>query len=157
MFRRSPYAFGNLGDADTSDPNGTRARTVALAVLTGARYELSDQEIDLLHSLSAHHWSECEPEDVRVAEGLVEKGLVVSDLDDERHAALRRRDEDLVATQWNGYAALFHYMTRWHGVSFDESAVSASTLKSRSRAAARAVVDVHGWPPREFQSSAPAR
>ena len=85
----------------------------------------------------------------------MEKGLVVSDLDDERHAALRRRDEDLVATQWNGYAALFHYMTRWHGVSFDESAVSASTLKSRSRAAARAVVDVHGWPPREFAEFGP--
>ena len=42
-----------------------------------------------------------------------------------------------MATQWNGYAALFHHMTRWSGVEFDESAEPASVLKSRSRAAAR--------------------
>jgi putative peptide maturation dehydrogenase len=129
---------------------------VAIAVLTGARYQLSDEEVELLHSLSARRWSECEPDAVPVAEGLVEKGLVVSDVDDERHAALRRRDEDLMATQWNGYAALFHYMTRWSGVSFAESAESASTLKARCRAAARALVDVHGLPPSEFAEFGPA-
>ena len=123
---------------------------MAISVLTGARYELSDEEIDLLQSLSARHWSESEPEALPVAEGLVEKGLVVTDLDDERHTVLRQRDDDLRATQWNGYAALFHYMTRWSGVGFDESTESAATLKSRSRVAARAVVDVHGWPPSEF-------
>lgn len=155
MFRRSPYAFFYLEDGDPSQPHNARARMVGIAVLTGARYELSDDEIDLLHSLSARRWSECDPEAVSVAEALVEKGLVVSDLDDERHAALRRRDEDLMATQWNGYAALFHYMTRWSGVAFDESAESAATLKSRSRAAASALVEVHGWPPSEFAEFGP--
>jgi putative peptide maturation dehydrogenase len=128
---------------------------VGIAVLTGARYELSDDEIDLLRSLGARGWSECDPEGASIAETLVEKGLVVSDVDDERAAVLLRRDEDLMATQWNGYAALFHYMTRWSGVTFDESVESASTLKSRSRAAARAVVEVHGWPPNEFAEFGP--
>jgi putative peptide maturation dehydrogenase len=155
VFRRSPYAFLYLEDGDSSQPHTARARMVGIAVLTGARYELSDDEIDLLRSLSARRWSECDPEGVSIAETLVEKGLVVSDLDDERNAALRRRDEDLMATQWNGYAALFHYMTRWRGVAFDESAESASTLKTRSRAAARAVVEVHGWPPSEFAEFGP--
>jgi putative peptide maturation dehydrogenase len=55
-----------------------------------------------------------------------------------------------MAAQWNGYAALFHYMTRWTGVTFDESGESASTLKSRSRTAAGALVEIHGLPPGEF-------
>lgn len=129
---------------------------VAIGVLTGARYPLSDTEVKLLQSLSARRWSECAPEDSRVAERLVQKGLLVSDHDDEWQAALRRRDEDLMATQWNGYAALFHYMTRWSGVRFDESGESASTLRRRSRGAARALVDVHGPPPNEFAEFDPA-
>ena len=156
MFRRSPYAFFYLDDRDPSDPSAAPARVVAISVLTGTRYELSEEEIGLLHSLSARRWSKCEPGSVRVAQSLVEKGLVVTDLDDERHAVLRQRDDDLRSTQWNGYAALFHYMTRWSGVRFDESAESASTLKSRAREAARALVDVHGPPPNEFAEFGPA-
>lgn len=150
MYRRSPFAFFYLEDDDPADPGPTQARLGAIAVLTGARYQLSDEEGALLRSLSASRWSDCEPDAERLAELLVEKGLVVSDRADERHAALRRRDEDLIATQWNGYAALFHHMTRWRGIKFDDSAEPAHVLRSRSRAAAHALLDVHGPPPAEF-------
>ena len=157
--RRSPYAFLYLEDnpeAASSEDNPEAAssprptRLVAFAVLTGERHPLSAQESCLLQHISASEWCAYEPEAETVVRGLVEKGLVLSDSAEARAARLRRRDADLAATQWNGYAALFHFMTQWRGVGFAETAEQPIALSAHSRAVARAMVDVYGPPPAEF-------
>src|SRR5215211_2578987 len=44
------------------------------------------------------------------------RGLVLSDEPDERLREFRRADEVLSSSQWNVYAALYHFLTKWHDV-----------------------------------------
>jgi putative peptide maturation dehydrogenase len=83
------------------------------------------------------------------ADELVDTGLLLSDGDDERAAALRCRDEALAETEWNRYAALFHFMTQWSGVDLRGDA-DQLRLGPESRAAAREYVEHHGPPPGAF-------
>src|SRR5260370_24732147 len=47
---------------------------------------------------------------------LARKGLILSDEGGADLAELRKREEQLSSTQWNIYAALYHFMTKWHDV-----------------------------------------
>jgi putative peptide maturation dehydrogenase len=149
--RRSPHVFLYLEDDPAPVTTGNGAtHVVALCILTGRRYQLSDDEWALLQGVSAREWSTCDPEAEGTIQSLLENGLLVCDGDDEPLATLRERDENLLAAQWNGYAALFHYMTQWSGVGFVESGEAPVEVKARARTFARALLDVYGPPPGEF-------
>ncbi len=148
--RRSPHVFLYLEDDPAPAPPEPSTHLLALSVLTGARHRLSEDEWALLQRVSAREWSAWDVGAGEVVEGLLEKGLLVSNSADERLESLRERDETLLATQWNGYAALFHYMTQWSGVGFADTGEAPLDIKVRARTVARALFDVYGPPPGEF-------
>jgi putative peptide maturation dehydrogenase len=107
--RLDPRALlrGELPDA----PGGSDV--LALALLTGQRHRLRRDQVELLLSLPAGQWvSAGDLPEAGVGE-LAELGLLISDLDEEPQASLRRRDEALAINQWNLYAAAYHLMTQW--------------------------------------------
>ena len=68
--------------------------------------------------------------------------------------AVRERDEALSASEWNLYAALYHYMTQWTALDIRDTGEDESELATRSVAAAEAFGSEHGPAPPPF---APAR
>lgn len=158
--RRTRYAFFYLEDdhsvdivallGGTAAAAGGQARVLALAMLTGERHQLEREELQLLMSLPAGHWTEVDRVDPDRARSLSEKGLVLSDAEDSRFKALRERDEALYDNEWNLYSALYHYMTQWSGVESREGEEDLMLLHARSKAAAQALVAEHGLPPGEF-------
>ena len=153
---RTPFAFVYLEDDPVARGSISRpARMVALGILTGERHALSDDEFAFLRDVSAFEWTSFDPAAAEIVETLLEKGLLLSDDADLRSTSLRRRDAELRATQWNGYAALFHYMTQWSGVGFAESGEASLDLRASARMAARALLEVHGPPPGEFAEFGP--
>jgi putative peptide maturation dehydrogenase len=155
--RRTRYAFFYLEDTYEPDlmallsgrlPAPAReARISALAILTGERHELSRDEFQLLQTIPAGEWTEC---DVSGVDELADRGLLVSDSGDERRAALRERDEALSGTEWNPYAALYHYMTQWTGVDVREPGEDEYEITETKQKILRAFVAEHGAPPGEF-------
>jgi putative peptide maturation dehydrogenase len=89
----------------------------ALSILQGEVYAISRAELDLALSISAREWVEpAESDRERVLE-LARKGvLVTDDGGDPELARLQARDEHLVASDWNLYAAFHYLMTKWRGI-----------------------------------------
>jgi putative peptide maturation dehydrogenase len=164
VIRRTPYAFFYLEDAggvrtpgDRPDRAGAPG-VLALAILTGQQCRLGREEFDLLAALPAERWVDADGLDPDALRSLAEMGLVVTDSDVGRLAALRARDEALSTNEWNLYAAVYHFMTQWSGVHTwdegqDDAELSAQTgaaaLSARTRKVARAFSAAHGPPPAE--------
>lgn len=156
--RRTDYAFLYLEDPlDVAAlfrgelrTRTTRPRILALAVLTGERHELSREELDVLLAVPAERWVDGDRRDSDTLSDLAHKGLVLSDDKDPRLSALRERDAALSANEWNLYAALYHYMTRWSAVDFRDGGEEELQLGPESKAAAQAFTARHGPPPGPF-------
>ncbi len=157
--RRTAYAFLYLeddylldvrallgGEAPTPAP---QARILALAVLTGESHRLNREQLEVLLSVPAERWIEPEDRDPGVVRELALRGLLVSDADDRQLTALRKRDESLSANEWNVYAALYHYMTKWSAVDFLDGGDQTHFIVE-SQQAARAFVAEYGQPPAPF-------
>ena len=156
--RRTPYALFYLIDDPTLDlaaivagpdplPDAP-ARVVALALLTGKQYPLSHEETQLLRDIPATDWVSKEELGRRSdLDGLLRAGVVVSDSDEPGATVLREREAAFQANEWNLYAALYHFMTRWSGVWMAEGEDEATILSAKSREAARKLVAEHGRPP----------
>ena len=162
--RRTPYALFYLIDDPTLDltaivagpgplPDGP-ARVLALSLLTGKQFPLSHDEAELLRDIPAGDWvSEEEVGRGSDLDGLLRAGVVVSDSDEPGATVLREREAAFQANQWNLYAALYHFMTRWSGVWMAEGEDEATILSAKSREAARKLVAEHGRPPRPTSRS----
>jgi putative peptide maturation dehydrogenase len=155
MVRRSRYALFYLDDSYMVDiaalfegtaPQRGAGAIVALSVLTGERHPLSREELEVLMSVPAERWVEA---DLTHSE-LVRKGLLLSDSDDPEIRRLRSRDEALSANEWNLYAALYHHMTRWHGVDIRGDGPEEIVVGPDADQAGRAFVARHGPPPAPF-------
>lgn len=163
--RRSEYVFlfpRDAGTVDLADLLGgkvTVERTCQLRALSLLRedvFPLRGEEVELLLSVPAGAWV---PEEKAVAgsptEGagrlarLVERGLVLSDGDEPRAAALRRRHEALEAAAWDPVAALYHFMSKWRDRELDVASSDdpLADLVSSSRDLLRELRDRHGDPP----------
>jgi putative peptide maturation dehydrogenase len=143
--RRTPYAFFYLDD--------DAAQVVALAILSGEQHAISAEEFALLQRLPAERWISVSDDEAAAIKSLVDKGLVLSDSDEPRAAALCRRDEALSTHEWNLYAAMYHYMTQWQGV--EAPLVEGDVeLREETRAAAQAFVARFGPPPGPFNEVA---
>src|SRR5262245_6057685 len=125
--RRTEYVFFYCQDRDLLDiPLLLRGRAVleplrqilALSILTGEVHAISTSDLDVLASIPPRTWVETANLDSSEASvsALAGKGLLVSDESDALLAELRQRDELLSSSQWNVYAALYHFMTKWRDV-----------------------------------------
>lgn len=158
--RRTPYAFfyleddyvfdvGSLFDGETPPP-AAKARVLALAMLTGERHQLGRQEVEALLSVPAERWVEDDGRDGETRRGLIEKGLLLSDAEDEMLRRLRDDDERLSACEWNLYAALYHFMTKWSGVDMRAGEETDAGLADTTRASIEDCLIRHGPPPEAF-------
>ncbi len=158
--RRTRYVFFYVEDecvldvaqllrGDLPSP-ASQAQIVALALLTGARQQLSRREFDALLSVPTDGWTDDTVLDRSIAAELTYKGVLLSDSRDERLTALRERDEAMSSNEWNLYAALYHYMTQWSAVDIRNGDDEEIQVAARSRAAIEAFVAKHGPPPSEF-------
>ena len=164
--RRTEYVFFYCQDGESLDVSlllrGEAVlepvrRILALSILTGETHAISSDDLDVLVSFPAKAWveaAELEGGESSVAE-LARKGLVVTDEPDPLLRELRRRDELLSATEWNVYAALYHFMTKWRDVDLekapDEDPTASGELDPR---AAEDWIALHGEPPAHFHSVA---
>ena len=163
--RRTLFAFYYLEDDIRLDPAALlrgeppsppgRARVRALALLTGERHRLEPTEFDVVSRVPATQWIADGGLDPEALRSLAAKGLVLTDAPNGRLAALRERDEALLATEWNLYAAAYHYMTQWSGVEGAAGEEDVALLRANARAAARALLERHGPPPAEFADVRP--
>ncbi len=158
--RRTTYAFfyledDYLVDARTLLTGGApepslQARIVALAILTGERHRLRQDELHVLLSVPAERWIDQRGREDEIVRTLTDMGLLLSDADDTRLTALRERDEQLSATEWNLYAALYHYMTQWSGVDTSEGEDDDEKLAEATKTVSEAFVAQYGPPPPAF-------
>jgi putative peptide maturation dehydrogenase len=89
----------------------------ALSILKAEECPVSHEDLGVLFSVPSDRWVHAgKAGPAAVVEQLVEGGLLLGDDETGQRAALRRRDEVLAANQWNVYAALYHFMTKWKDV-----------------------------------------
>lgn len=123
----------------------------ALSILRGEIYPIERDELDLLLSVPSDEWTDSGGLDPSAVDSLVGKGLLLSDGDGPELEALRRRDEGLASAQWNLYAALFHFMTKWRDVDL-RAGLEAGELPSITTETIEEFVAVRGRPPGAFHS-----
>jgi putative peptide maturation dehydrogenase len=149
--RRSAYAFYYLDDDHVAEIVATlageapTAQVLALSVATGKRHALTSDELGVLLSIPSDRWVEPDTCDLAAVEQLVAKGLILTDVPN----SLREREEALARTEWNPYAALYHYMTQWSGVDI-RGGREEFVLDDEARAESLAFLAEHGPPPSEF-------
>jgi putative peptide maturation dehydrogenase len=157
-FRRTKYFFVYWEDAQFLDIArllrgeagvSPLRRILAICVLTGKEHVISRSELDLLLSVPSDEW--VERDDEHALGALAVEGLVLSDKDDEHCRKIRRRDEALSASQWNVYAALYHFMTKWRDVGVDPVAEPPNLDELQAEATA-AFVEAFGPAPPHFHS-----
>ena len=165
-FRRTKYVFAYFEDREFLDIGrllhgeavvAPLRQILAISVLTGKEHVVSRAELDLLASVPSDQWTERDGEDAEALAELARKGLVLSDAHDDSLRELRRRDESLASSQWNIYAALFHFLTKWKDVDIDlpvDEPPDPDVLETEPTAA---FVELYGPPPRHFHSVAPSR
>ncbi len=128
-------------------------RLLAISILRGTEFAISDEEFELLSKLPSDRWTNVEElspqEQERVAK-LAEQGLVLSTEDNPLLAELRRKDERLASGPWNIYAALFHSLTTWRDVDLRGRVADPEELPLQADAAVAAFVERYGKPPPHF-------
>jgi putative peptide maturation dehydrogenase len=158
--RRTRYAFFYLDDSYLPDLASVLAgempalaaegRIFALAILTGERHQLDRGELELLLSVPTGRWIEPNVGDADVLRDLAEKGLLLSDAKNGMLGVLRERDEALSDSEWNPYAALYHYLTQWSDVDIREPGEEEFRITERTRRLSEEFLADHGPPPGEF-------
>ncbi len=124
-------------------------RWLALAPHRGVEVEVSQDERELLGSLSPGQWVDTDALDIHsdVLSRLLVEGLLVSDASE--HADMRARDESLRGTYWHPLGATLHAFTRWSGVD------AVQNMKDSGTETAVQMRQVLGAPPVEAAARAP--
>jgi putative peptide maturation dehydrogenase len=162
--RRTEYVFFYCQDREVIDiPSLLRGQAVleplrqilALSILTGEIHAISTADLEILASIPAKTWvdaAELDGDEESVW-ALARQGLLLSDESNGLMSELRQRDELLSSSQWNVYAALYHFMTKWRDVDLhrapDEHPTASGELDPRATAE---WIALHGEPPAHFHS-----
>jgi putative peptide maturation dehydrogenase len=131
-------------------------RVYGLSAAVGGAVPVTAGELELILSLPSDEWVES---DDRSLHELADRGLVLRDGPDPVDAERRRRDELLADTGWNAYAALFHFLTRWHGIDLRASAPGGEAvdeLPPLRREDLERFLAERGPPPPEFPPREPS-
>jgi putative peptide maturation dehydrogenase len=126
---------------------------LAISILRGAEFAISDQDFELLSKLPSDRWTSVEElssAERERASTLAEQGLLLSTEDDPALAELRRKDHRLASAPWNIYAALFHSLTTWRDVDLRTRFGDPEELPLQADEAVAAFVERHGAPPPHF-------
>ena len=163
QIRRTVYVFFHRYDAPFLAPDDLvrgatglrrKPRLLAISVLRGAEFEIGESDFELLATVPSDSWidvDELPPEHRERLRELAELGLLVSDEDDPLLAELLRKDEQLNASRWNIYAALFHSLTKWRDIDLRRQAGrELDELPVPPADAVARFVETHGKPPSHF-------
>jgi putative peptide maturation dehydrogenase len=161
-FRRTKYVFVHWEDREFLNvPRLLRGeavveplrRILAISVLTAKEHTIVRDELDLLLSVPSDEWVERSGTDAEWLRALALRGLVLSDEPDDRLRELRRRDEALSSSEWNIYAALYHFLTKWRDVDIEPGLLGEDDEIEESEAeGVAAYVETYGPPPPHFHS-----
>jgi len=92
---------------------------LAFPVLNGEEIVISDEEFEILKSISVTEWMEFD-EGLNITPEFLEKfarvGVLLVDGGLKDLAAFVQKEEILNQSKWNIYAAFFHYLTKWSKV-----------------------------------------
>ena len=136
-YRRTRYLLFRCDEDEPARPS------VAVSILTGEEVPLDEEDAVALLAVPADRFVPAAGRDEARLRALASLGVLVSDEREDRLVELRRRDEQLAANGWYLYAALFHALTRRHGVDLalgerlDEERLrrtAASVARRRARA-----------------------
>jgi putative peptide maturation dehydrogenase len=161
QFRRTKYLFVYCEDRQFLDivrllrgqaMFAPLRRILAISVLTAKEHPISRAELDLLLSIPSDQWVERNDDEAHTLGDLALRGLVLSDESDDRLRELRRADEVLSSSQWNVYAALYHFLTKWHDV--DVNLPDKPPDPDEFEAETAAFIRTYGPPPPHFHSAA---
>jgi putative peptide maturation dehydrogenase len=161
QFRRTKYLFFYFEDRQLLDIvrllRGQAAlaplrRILAISVLTAKEHPISRAQLDLLLTVPSDEWVERNGDEAESLSDLALRGLVLSDGPDSRLRELRRSDEMLSSSQWNIYAALYHFLTKWQDVDVDVDLSDEPPEEFEADTAT--FVRAYGIPPSHFHSVA---
>ena len=126
----------------------------ALSILRGEAIPLSADEFQLVTSTPSDDWVESVDEET--TRRLALQGVLLSDETDPELEALRARHESLETATWNLEAALYYFLSKWHGIDLRRLAGQDETseLLPPTDEAVQAFVDRVGLPPVAFHSVA---
>jgi putative peptide maturation dehydrogenase len=126
----------------------------ALSILRGEAIPLSTDEFQLVASTPSDDWVESVDEET--TRRLALKGVLLSDETNPELEALRARHESLETATWNLEAALYYFLSKWHGIDLRRLAGQDETseLLPPTDEAVQAFVDSVGLPPVAFHSVA---
>jgi len=135
---------------------------LAISILKSEEYHVSMETLQILFEIPSDEWissdqitKRCGVEDDFI-EDLARKGLILSKQPDEPFPELIRRDEILTDTQWNKYALVYHYMTKWHNMHLDitlpEDVEQLGTVKAISDEKFKEFTNHFGKPPTHFHA-----
>jgi len=131
QIRRTRYVFFTIDNGPCIDIHrllrGEAAisrvnQIYAVSLLLGDEYPITLDELKILFAVPAEEWIPSAdavekyglPDEA--LERFVRQGLLLTDESDQMSTERRRKDELLSSGQWNIYAALYHFMTRWRDV-----------------------------------------
>ena len=176
--RRTAYVFFHLNDGGFLDIASLLRGQVriapvrqvfAISILKGEECAISLQDLHLLFQISSDRWTPIR-ELVRRPGVTLQRlrqfatsGLLVTDEPTRQMRELRRKDAALSNDAWNIYAALYHFMTKWHNVNLG---LSSPSQHARGGSAKRGPTDEeidpeaflrqlmarHGNPPSHFHT-----
>ena len=161
-FRRTKYLFVYCEDRQLLDiasllrgqaVSAPLRQILAISILTGKEQPISRAELDLLLSVPSDEWIERDGEEAHTLGQLALRGLVLCDAPDDRLQELRRGDEVLSSSQWNVYAALYHFLTKWRDVDIDLPG-DPPDLQELEVDATAAFIRAYGLPPPHFHAVA---
>ncbi|MFP5317388.1 MAG: putative peptide maturation dehydrogenase [Acidimicrobiia bacterium] len=159
-YRRTSHVFFYLADWEFLDLDALMEGTLSLvplhqvlavSLLTEKEVVVDAEELRALAAVPSDRWISAD-DAVRehgtsagLLGSLAERGLLVTDSDDPRLAALRERDVILTSVPWNRYSLLAHVRTKWRDVH------TASPLAHTDGPPTdQAVLDRFGTPPPHF-------
>lgn len=132
---------------------GSEPVIYAISILRGEEIALTRAELDFVLSVPSDRWVQDDGADPVVVERVTRDGLVLSDADATALAELRGRDKALENGQWNLYAALLHFPTRWRDIDLalgPPELAEADELPPALSDATEAFVEQYGDPPPPF-------
>ncbi len=128
---------------------------VAADLLAQTEHLISEAELEILAGVPSTRWIEVdrlkERFDEEVIDHLIEKGLLLAS-DVPEAASARRRDEEIAASRWEPYAALYHFMSVWGDVGLQEGDADRWDAYLNGGEGLNRVVARYGKPPAPFLS-----